>query len=152
MLGAHGHRETNDVHQRLQVNVAESITHPGFKKPSKYNDIGLIRLDRKINFNRYMRPACLPDTFDTNTPKVIATGWGETNYRGDGGSKTLLKLVFDLFTVSECNDTYRNDSPTAQLNRGIIHDVQFCAGTRANPKDVCQVSGPVLSAYMEQFK
>lgn len=60
--------------------VVDSIRHPDYKPPAKYNDIALLKLDRPVEFNEFIRPACLytSNTFEVN--KTLATGWGKINY------------------------------------------------------------------------
>lgn len=129
---------TDDDAQPLQVNIAEIIIHPQFKASSKYYDICLLRLERNIRFNQYMRPACLPDTFSTNTHKAIVAGWGKTGYR-DGASNVLMKVVLELFTQRECTEAYQKESRGTQLAQGIVEETQFCAGSHTEKKDACQV-------------
>lgn len=126
-----------DDSQPIQVNITERIKHPDYKVPSKYNDIALLRLAEKIKFNSYVRPACLANTFEPPTKKAVATGWGLTEYSGKP-SKRLLKVILELYTHSECNQTYSNDINRALLN-GIIHEQQVCAGSHDFARDTCQV-------------
>lgn len=140
LLGEYIIDKTDDDAQPVQINVAENIRHPQFKKSAKYYDIALIRLEHKVTFNQYRRPACLPDTFDTNTKKAIASGWGRTGNR-DAASNVLMKVVLELFSNQECNDAYRNEARSSQLKQGILDDHQFCAGSHTEKKDTCQVNG-----------
>ncbi|XP_077290818.1 modular serine protease-like isoform X2 [Arctopsyche grandis] len=58
-----------------------------------YNDIGLLKLDRKVKFSAKIRPACLHVGNQVNERKAIATGWGTTENRTK--SATLLKCQQD---------------------------------------------------------
>jgi len=137
LLGDYILDRTDDDAQTLQVNIVNIYIHPQFRASSKYYDIALLRLDRNIRFNQYMRPACLPDTFNTNTRKVIVSGWGKTGYR-DGASNVLMKVVLELFTQEECTVAYSRESRGTQLQQGIVETQQFCAGSHTEKKDACQ--------------
>lgn len=139
MLGEYDLLREDDDAKPLRLNVAESISHPLYKRRIKYNDIGLIRMDRKISFSEYMRPACLPETYDSETEKALATGYGKTDFKGRS-SHILMKVVLELFSVQECNTTYQQAARTSVLRSGILPASQFCAGSHTEKKDTCQVS------------
>lgn len=44
------------------IKIAEVIVHPDFQIGSKdkHNDIALLRLDTKVEFNDFVKPLCLP--------------------------------------------------------------------------------------------
>lgn len=122
----------------VDVDVEQAIPHPAYKKTEKYNDIGLIKMARSVQFNQYIRPACLPETYNTGTEKAIATGWGKTDYRSQG-SEILMKVVLELYPDDECRQLFYAESHSSQLKNGIVAQTQFCAGSRIARKDVCQV-------------
>lgn len=73
--------ERNDDGAQPQViNIAQIIVHPNYKPPQLYNDIALIKLNRKVSFNKNVRPACLNVKREIDGKKVTATGWGAINY------------------------------------------------------------------------
>lgn len=77
-----------DVQERR---IAQIIKHPDYRPPSKYNDIALVMLDSPVNFDGYVRPACL--NVDGNVPqRGIASGFGRTSY----GKYNILvpKMIF----------------------------------------------------------
>ncbi|XP_055384435.1 venom protease-like [Condylostylus longicornis] len=126
--------------------VIERIPHPFYSDASKYHDIALIKLDRKVNINPYKRPACLPSTFDGPESTVIVTGWGRTKYLG-GRSSELQKVVLDKFNRSECNEIY-TQIPNELLKVGIDEKIQLCAGSFNEKKDACQGdSGGPMQVY-----
>lgn len=122
----------------IQLKIIERIKHPNYKLPSKYHDIALFKLERRITFNQYIRPACLPEYNEPQTANVIASGWGLTDYKGIS-SKNLLKVVLEVYTHDECNITYVNDINRALVD-GIRDESQLCAGSHTERKDTCQVS------------
>lgn len=122
----------------FQIEIAEKIPHPRFKSSARYYDIALVRMSIRITFNQFMRPACLPETYNTVVHNAIASGWGRTDYSGST-SQVLMKVVLELFTEDECNATYLDASRTTQLRFGILTEQQFCAGSHTEKTDTCQV-------------
>ncbi|KAJ8921899.1 hypothetical protein NQ315_008532 [Exocentrus adspersus] len=127
-------------------NVKNVFPHPEYKKPARYNDIGLIELDRNVTLTQFVSIACL-DTKRNHTEKqMTATGWGRTEFLGDSSS-FLLKAQFDIAPNDACRPFYEKDEEN--LPMGVIDDLQICAGG-VKEQDTCQgdSGGPlqVLSA------
>lgn len=82
-----------------QNRIAKSIViHPNFDPDTMKNDIGMIMLDAPLHFNRWVRPACLPDenipgSIWKQVPSVdtmcVVIGWGAWIEQGPD-SKTLF--------------------------------------------------------------
>lgn len=139
LLGDYILDRTDEDAQPLQLNIAQTIKHPQFTNAVKYYDIALLRLERDVEFNQYIRPACLAETFDdASQGKALASGWGQTAFRGRQAN-VLMKVILEIFTRDECNATYRNEARSSQLNKGIVDAQQFCAGSHNEKKDTCQV-------------
>lgn len=133
------HDLANDDRDRpLQVDIANIVPHPNYNRRYKYYDIALIRMALRVSFNRYMRPACLPESYNTNKEHILASGWGKT-YFNQGAAQVLMKVVLEVFTEPECNSSYVNEKRLSQLNQGILPDQQFCAGSHREIKDTCGV-------------
>lgn len=62
------------------IDIAERIKHPGYRPPSKYNDIALLRLKTRARFTAYVRPACINVQPELENQKAIAIGFGKTSY------------------------------------------------------------------------
>ncbi|XP_055327030.1 venom protease-like [Sitodiplosis mosellana] len=146
LLGDLNYGSDNDDAQPRQFIIIERIKHPDFKLPSKYNDIALLRINGPVQFSNYIRPACLPQTKSIDSHHVIASGWGRVNYSSTP-SEQLQKVVLELFTQRECNQTYSNEIGR-QLSRGIDVETQLCAGSHDSRKDTCQGdSGGPIQTY-----
>lgn len=142
LLGEHD--LSNDNHDRpLQVEIAEKIPHPQFKRSAKYYDIALLKMALRITLSPYIRPACLPERLQYQNEHAVASGWGRTDYHSST-SQVLMKVTLELFTERECNATYADAARTNQLRFGIIPAQQFCAGSHTEKKDTCQV---IMIAY-----
>lgn len=116
--------------------VADVILHPAFRKNlNYYNDIGLIRLDRSVSFNAFVRPACLTGLdIAPRQRTAVASGWGHTAADGHTSDR-LMKVRLHLYSTADCNATYTR---TFGLPRGILEETQICAGSRTDESDTCQ--------------
>ncbi|KAL4121868.1 hypothetical protein QTP88_014291 [Uroleucon formosanum] len=144
-LGDLNLQTNNDGAHPVEFLVDETIVHPDYIKTSKYNDIALLRLDNKVQFNNYIRPSCLYTNDNINySQKVTATGWGSIEY-GDRSSDHLLKVDLNLINNRQCGKLYEAESKTRTLNRGII-DSMLCAGDLAGGHDTClgDSGGPLV--------
>nr|CAD7396826.1 unnamed protein product [Timema poppensis] len=122
-------------HQLLSV--AERVVHPDYKQPSRYNDIALLKMDREVTFNGFVRPACLHTKTAIPGIKGIATGYGRMEYASDATSKELMKVELSFIPMDKCNDTYKNDVGGLSMVSGL-QDSQLCAGELQGGKDTCQ--------------
>lgn len=138
LLGDLNLRSDTDDAQPRQFNILETMRHPDYKSPEKYNDIGLIKLTTTVTFNQYIRPACLPESNTIDTEHVIASGWGKLDF-DKAVSDSLQKVGLELIAHNECNDKYATQ-PSRYLRRGILNETQICAGSHDSRKDTCQVS------------
>lgn len=88
----------DDGAQPQIIGVQEIIVNPRYKHPQLYHDIALIRMSRRVYFNKMLRPACLYPTHDLNVEKAVATGWGSTNY---GKFCLIFEIVVNIFTFKK---------------------------------------------------
>jgi len=87
--------------------IIQRILHPNYKPPSMYNDIGLYRLSKPVQFNRFIFPTCINTEVQLTTKQAIAIGWGRTSsgfYIFFENIKILLckifKIIFNLLIPS----------------------------------------------------
>lgn len=134
---------TTDDAQPIDVKIIERFQHEEYKIPAKYNDIALLKLEHPVTFSQYVRPACLAETFEIPGAKVIATGWGQTDYDEKTTSDFLQKVSLDLIPHPVCNASNAH-SFGRKLIKGIVDATQVCAGSKQG-KDTCQgdSGGPI---------
>merc|ERR1711997_935803 len=110
MAGAHNVRASSEPH-RVEITSYEGFTHPSWDPNTLENDIALVRLPEKIEFNDYIRPACLPPAEDESNGYVgeltTPVGWGK-NADSAGGITPDLNMVEDLpvIPMADCADYY----------------------------------------------
>ncbi|XP_012287571.1 serine protease snake isoform X2 [Orussus abietinus] len=144
----------NDNAKPQERQIVERIRHPEYKKPSLYHDIALLRLDRPVKFDAYVRPACLrtlPEySGDDVVTKAAATGWGGVDWADEEGSQDLLKVTLPMVSAQNCNQSFTRGPPDARIRNGIMGDWQLCAGELG--RDTCQgdSGGPLQVFNNEQ--
>ncbi|KAJ8881552.1 hypothetical protein PR048_018034 [Dryococelus australis] len=103
LLGVLELTETNsDKHAQL-LSVVERIRHPEYKTYSRYHDIALLKLDRDVTMNDYVRPACLQVSHNVNVYLLSAMGWG------------LVHWVAEWSDCSPPTQANRVESPAVSL-------------------------------------
>nr|CAD7569475.1 unnamed protein product [Timema californicum] len=130
--------ETIDDARPQEFSVVDRLRHPGFKAPSHYNDIALLKLNRDAVFNGYVRPACLHTSLADPTNKAVATGWGLVDWTDDTGSNDLMKVSLPFVSTADCNNSYKSLIGGRKLSGGILADSMVCAGEKLGGKDTCQ--------------
>lgn len=119
-----------------EVGVAETLIHPEYRPPAKYNDLALVRLSRIVRLSRAVAPACL-NTKAIAAKRAIATGWGHTEFGGKQ-SDVLMKVALTIVPNNECSPQYTKlQSAKRTLPLGIL-PIMMCAGEKAGGKDACQ--------------
>ena len=75
---------TDDDARPQNRRIAKMIRYPDYKVGINYHDIALIKLDKPVTFDAYVRPACLSLEQQLSDDKLtIATGWGLTEDDGN---------------------------------------------------------------------
>ncbi|KAM7312637.1 hypothetical protein ISCGN_009542 [Ixodes scapularis] len=102
-LGSH-QRESRD-----ETEVVAKVAHICEHRLSyrTYNDIAILRLKKKVIFNDFIQPVCLPEpSLDDDLPAnttVYATGWGKTTSDMEGPLSDVLKqLQTETMDHDEC--------------------------------------------------
>ncbi|XP_068913732.1 venom protease-like isoform X2 [Tenebrio molitor] len=113
---------------KLDFNVVNVTVHKKYNWTEKFNDIALVKLEKKVTFTDKIRPACLY-TKNDDPEKLIVTGWGATNLGGDRSS-ILQKATLNAVSLNECQKSYRNRTQKTVTKR------QICASH--NRSDACQ--------------
>ncbi|KAJ8705309.1 hypothetical protein PYW07_011136 [Mythimna separata] len=131
--------EFDEVDELVQERkVAEIVSHPEYKPPSKYHDIALMRAGPAFILNRDIRIACLHLGEDISSFNLTVIGFGKTASSATYGSQTLMKVDIDPITSEVCNRSMKFLIKKKVLAEGITGN-QICAGDYdKGGRDTCQ--------------
>lgn len=132
--------ENNDcANPPIDIDVAEFVTHPQYRKEQQRHDIGLVRLKQPVTFSTFVRPICLPTipTLHMNNLEgrsVQVSGWGQTEM----AAMSTIKLKADLKVnnLEQCKRTYSLRSinlQATQLCAGGQRNIDSCRGDSGGP-------------------
>ncbi|XP_053663507.1 CLIP domain-containing serine protease C9-like [Anopheles marshallii] len=134
---------TGEVACKQQITVKSFISHSKYKSISKQHDIGVVKLQKNIEFNVRVLPICpyanindVPDTED-----MIIAGWGKNENYSD--AKRLMYATVRTVPIKKCRNNYKEVmEPLGMQGAGIINE-QYCAlGSLEEPvnefSDACQ--------------
>ncbi|XP_064084517.1 clotting factor G beta subunit-like [Macrobrachium nipponense] len=126
-LGEYDFSNTGD-NRPSDFNVAEVRMHERYNSNTQENDIALVRLDRVVAFNEFIKPVCLPPEGRSFAGlNGFVTGWG-TIFSGGPTSNVLQEVVVPVWQQDECTTAYPNK----------IFPGMMCAGAKEGGKDSCQ--------------
>uniref|UniRef100_A0A1Q3FRW1 Putative trypsin-like serine protease n=1 Tax=Culex tarsalis TaxID=7177 RepID=A0A1Q3FRW1_CULTA len=139
-LGAISSKE--ELNDQVDFHVESVQRHAQHRMGKSYHDIALIKLNKTVIFNNWIRPACLWMESELNVPSVVSSGFGSTHPKANVLSKTMKKINLDLLDKESCQDQFSGDR---KLFRGIADD-QLCVGSLAHRSDACQgdSGGPMI--------
>ncbi|CAD6997589.1 unnamed protein product [Ceratitis capitata] len=136
--------------QYVDAAIEEEICHPLYNVRSQENDIALLRLQEKVNFNSFILPICLPlnaDTLQSNFENVTMeiSGWGATETASS--SKMKLKALVRGQNIEKCKVKYRT------YTRIELGNKQMCAGGEKSI-DTCRgdSGGPLMLTQLNNGK
>lgn len=88
-------KQNNDNARPQTIRIQEKIKYPEYKRPSQYHDIAILRLENEVEYNAWVRPACLPvDWPDVGSDnKAVATGWGLVDWG------KILEIKYDIIII-----------------------------------------------------
>lgn len=120
--------------------IAQILMHEQFHALGIYeHDIGLIKLDKPLEYSEWIQPICLPrgNYFAVNNfhgHKIQIAGWGVVDSRTHETPNKLQKIKVPIVDGEICEEFYR-----MQLNDG-----QFCAGHQIKDSCMGDSGGPVI--------
>ncbi|XP_012250668.2 trypsin-1-like [Athalia rosae] len=129
VLGDHNRASREDTVVRRRIKSAQ--IHENFDPYSYNNDIALVELDKPVQFNGIIRPACLPDNrpIDYAGSMAVVAGWGRTGER-ESVSDSLRKVDLPILSDEECR--------MAGYDKKRLTENMFCAGYLEGQRDACQ--------------
>ncbi|XP_059216727.1 serine protease nudel [Stomoxys calcitrans] len=114
--------------------VSHIIVHQAYERRSMRNDLSLLRMSQPLQYNRWVKPICLPDVHRTTAgedwiwgPRENAlctvVGWGAVREKGPG-SDSLRQVTIPI--RKGCTD--KEDQEAEDI----------CAGDEEGGRDACQ--------------
>ncbi|XP_042868136.1 venom protease-like [Penaeus japonicus] len=150
-LAEHDYSTTADDAVHVDFTIIEKVIYPDYTFPQAHHDLALLKLDKKVVFQKFIRPVCLPwgleSTADLTGRNVTATGWGATVHGGTGSS-VLREVVVTVFPASTCDRLYKELVNYNRIWPQGIGEETLCAGEVDGGKDACQgdSGGPAVYA------
>lgn len=137
VLGVHNIKK---YEQSVQTrSFAKLFRHEQYNQYTLRNDIALIKLDKPVDFNDYVLPACIDekDEFLPEGKESWLTGWGDKFYQSGRGTdeKNLGRL--NINTISKCKQIWGSN---------IDVNSQICGGQAGVNAGACQgdSGGPMV--------
>ncbi|OTF81713.1 Group 3 mite allergen-like protein (serine protease) [Euroglyphus maynei] len=116
-LGSHNITETKEKGRKV-ILAKKAIIHEKYDHWQIKNDIALVELSEMIEFDEYISPINIPDSYNGfNHDECQTLGWGRIGQNMEK-SETLKKVQQSLRTLDECRKFYSD-----------LDDTQICAGT-----------------------
>ncbi|KAG8268258.1 serine-type endopeptidase activity protein [Homalodisca vitripennis] len=139
LLGAIDIRD-KDGPMRQQFQIVEHYLHTDYRSHLLYNDIVLFRLDRDVQFTRFVAPACLYQGLTEPEGRAVVTGWGRNESVGPL-MPVLQKASLSFLPPEICKERVGVDM---EYPEGIHSPSQFCAWEYS--KDTCKSDsgGPLV--------
>lgn len=131
----------------IEVGIEEIIFHESRNHTTRANDIALLRLSRSIPTSDYIKPICLPKTYELQLPELTVAGWGSITRYGNTLSDYLIKVTLPPVNATQCNQAW-SQVPSREYPRLTIMPKQICAGGQQG-RDSCNGdSGGSLMDYV----
>uniref|UniRef100_A0A8D8RT84 Serine proteinase stubble n=1 Tax=Cacopsylla melanoneura TaxID=428564 RepID=A0A8D8RT84_9HEMI len=134
-LGEYDFSKTNET-QFIDIPAMAVRAFPRFSEQNYEHDIALVKLSKKVVYNAFVRPVCLPqpgEFYEDST--AIVTGWGTLSYGGEK-SDILMEVPIPVWKLADCRKQFSQN----------IFDTNLCAGGYKGGQDSCQADsgGPLL--------
>lgn len=114
------------------ISSAEIIAHPKFNWKTYDSDIALVRLRWRVNITNFVRPACLPNSYQRRLvrpgTKGVMLGWGVTETKKPAAK--LREAFIPVVNHKSCKKSYENETWPVTSN-------MLCAGLKVQSKDSC---------------
>ncbi|KAI9583434.1 serine protease grass-like [Glossina fuscipes] len=118
----------------IDLGIEKIIKHEKFSKRNFDNDIALIRLSRSLNYERSVRPICLPERQDADYFKKygVISGWGLTE-KGKM-SDVLLHAEVPVLSLDYCQKIYPYTHFNAtKICASGVDEIDICKGDSGGP-------------------
>jgi len=137
-VGDHDMTDKGDAPKADTFQVDYYVHHAKYDEKSTNNDIALLKLKQKIDFNKYsgtVTPVCLPDLPRKYYGELVTvSGWGLLN---DGGNaaKKLQEVDLEIIWMKECREDfhYKKNWITSKMMCTFKQNSDACQGDSGGP-------------------
>uniref|UniRef100_A0A8C5LYA5 Peptidase S1 domain-containing protein n=1 Tax=Leptobrachium leishanense TaxID=445787 RepID=A0A8C5LYA5_9ANUR len=114
--------------------IKRIIIHGKFSETTRVNDIALLKLQRSIEYNNYIRPVCLATPEVSASPEALCyiSGWKTAACEGQP-AETLQQVKLELISFKICNGS---DYYSGQVTENML-----CAGYKTGISEICEGDG-----------
>ncbi|XP_026839900.1 serine protease snake isoform X1 [Drosophila persimilis] len=135
----------NDVAPQRR-RVAQIYLYPLYNTTFYYHDIGLIQLNRPVEYTWFVKPVRLWARHEIPYNKLHSMGYGSTGF-AQAQTNILTELDLSVVPLEKCNSTLPADESAPE---GILSS-QICAHDYEKNRDTCQGdSGGPLQLNLER--
>jgi len=128
------------------MRVSRVVKHPSYNPRTMNNDIAMFKLAQPVQFNQYVKPACLPSGSAPVGTKCYITGWGKTRHPGSMTS-VLQQGALTVVDSRTCESHNRRGGIPIAVTSAMV-----CAGSGGSSRTsgchgdsggpfVCKVGG-----------
>lgn len=112
-LGDFNYGSNEDDTQPINIRIAEVIAHPNYTENIAYNNIALLRLNQTVEFNEFIKPACLSQPQKAQITQGVVAGWLFKLYHVPSTAqrrqdRKIRKYDVNLVPFAECEEKFKS--------------------------------------------
>ncbi|XP_055930062.1 proclotting enzyme-like isoform X2 [Argiope bruennichi] len=132
-LGEYDFNSPREPHDDYRV--TEIKRHGQYNRMSLRNDIALLKLEKPVVFNEFVKTICFPEvTSDFIGNVTTLVGWGHLNGGSGSVSDVLQEASFPVISNSECRTTHGIPIPSSLICAAAVsRDKGACNGDSGGP-------------------
>ena len=124
-MGEWDTQQINEFLPHEDYELEQIILHPQYNKKNFWNDLAILRLDRKVEFRPNIDTICLPrpeERFEGQ--ECVTTGWGKTDYRKFNGLSKWPQCIWNSLSCCMIDTILGHTIGFTWKNRFIFTSIQ----------------------------
>ncbi|GFT83455.1 proclotting enzyme [Nephila pilipes] len=132
-LGEYDFNDPRDPHDDYRV--VEVKRHGQYNRFTLRNDIALLKLEKPVVFNEFVKTICFPETQKDYIGDIASlAGWGHLNGGSGTTSDVLQEASFPVISNIQCSRTHGVSVPSSLICAAApTHDKGACNGDSGGP-------------------